>query len=173
VLQTLTTISKRVMRVLKEAAAAAAAPEPVRATPPARRAPVPAPPVRPAPAAAPAPAAPTARRGPQADLEAALAGEARHPQAARAAATAAAASAALDASDDLLRSAAADSAELLLAAEPEGAGAAPLTIESVGEARKIGPGALRVPVVLRDAEGRLHKLTLTLAIGPASGEDLT
>ena len=159
VLQTLTTISKRVMRVLKEATAAAAlpAPEPVRAAPPAR------------PAVVPTPLAPALPRA-QAGLEAALAGEAHHPQAARAAATAAAASAALEASDDLLRDAAADAAELLLTAEPEGAGPAPLTLESVGRARKVGANALRVPVVLRDAEGRLHSLTLTLAIGPAGAE---
>ena len=155
VLQTLTTISKRVMRVLKEAAAAGAlpAPEPARAAPPA-------PPTRPA-------AAPVRA---QADLEAALAGEANHPHAARVAATAAAASAALDASDDLLRGAAAESGELLLTATPGGAVPAPLRVESVGEARKIGEGALRIPVVLRDAEGRLHSLALTLAFGPVGEE---
>ena len=55
VLQTLTTISKRVMRVLKEAAAAAAlpVPEPVRAAPP----------VRPTPPAPGAPARPGGPRG--------------------------------------------------------------------------------------------------------------
>jgi signal recognition particle receptor subunit beta len=157
VLQTLTTISKRVMRVLKETAAAAPlpAPEPVRAAPAARPA---------AASARPAARAPTG-------LEAALAGEAHHPHAARAAATAAAASAALDASEDLLHGAAADAGELLLSAPaPAGAGPAPLTLESVGRARILGGGALRLPVVLRDAEGRLYSLALTLAIGPAGDE---
>jgi len=155
VLQTLTTISKRVMRVLKEATAASVPPpEPVRSAPPAR------------PPAAARPAPPRVQAG----LEAALAGEAQHPQAARAAATAAAASAALEASEDLLRGAAAEPAELLLTAVPAGAGPAPLALESVGEARKTREGALRLPLVLRDAEGRLHSLVLTLAFGPPGDE---
>jgi signal recognition particle receptor subunit beta len=152
VLQTLTTISKRVMRVLKETVAAAPppAPEPARAARPA------------APAARPAPRA-------QAGLEAAVAAEANHPDAARAAATAAAASLALDASEDLLRGAA--EGELLLsAAAPPGSGPAPLALESVGRASILGGGTLRLPVVLRDADGRLHSLALTLAIGPAGDE---
>jgi len=152
VLQTLTTISKRVMRVLKDAGAAevrarSAAPKPATAPPP------------------PAPAAPAPREAPRrpASLADAVAAEASHPAAARSAATAAAASALLEAPAELR------GGDLLLTPEPERAGPAPLTLESVGAARKVGPGALRVPLVLRDAAGGLHDLTLTLQIGP-SGE---
>jgi hypothetical protein len=163
VLQTLTTISKRVMRVLKDAVAAAAAPAPA----PARVAPAP----RPAPAAAPAAPAAVRPRAAAPSLEAAVAGEARHPQAARSAATAAAASAALEATGDMLLSAAAlETGELLITAESEAAGPGSLSLERVGEARKVGPSALRVPLLLRDGDGRLHSLALTLEIGPLGGE---
>jgi hypothetical protein len=141
------------MRVLKDAGAAeararSAAPKPAAPPPP------------------PAPAPPAAREAPrrQASLADAVAAEASHPAAARSAATAAAASALLEAPAELR------SGDLLLAAEPEPVGPSPLTLESVGVARKLGPGALRVPLVLRDAAGALHDLTLTLQIGPSSGE---
>jgi hypothetical protein len=144
VLQTLTTISKRVMRVLKETAGAEAR-------------------ARSAPAPAAAPAHEPVRTAPT--LADAVAAEASHPAAARAAATAAAASAVLEAPDEVLRG-----GDLLLRPEPEEVGPSPLTLESVGVARKVGPGALRVPLVLRDASGALHGLSLTLEIGPSDGE---
>jgi signal recognition particle receptor subunit beta len=145
VLQTLTTISKRVMRVLKESAGAARSPRPAAESRAAEPAPEPA-------------------RGAR-SLADAVAAEASHPAAARAAATAAAASAALEVPEEVLRA-----GDLLLRPEPADAGPSPLTLESVGVARKVGPGALRVPLVLRDALGALHGLTLTLEIGPPEGE---
>jgi signal recognition particle receptor subunit beta len=147
VLQTLTTISKRVMRVLKETAAARAA----------------------APAPAPVPAArrETAPR-PAPGLEAVVAAEARHPLAARAAETAAAASAVLAAPDEVLRGLAAgvEPAEAILTAESLDDEPGAMSIESVGEARAVGPRAVRVPLVLRDEQGRRHGLQLTFEIAP-------
>ena len=155
VLQTLTTISKRVMRVLASAAAGAAP------------APAPAAPAPPAPVAA----APVAPRRPT--LEDAVARESRDPLAARAAATAAAASQMLDASEDLLREMPLDAGAVVRSAEPPGGGPASLSIESVGQAKKVGAHGVAVPVVLRDGAGRLHGLTLTLQIAPSGGGDRT
>jgi signal recognition particle receptor subunit beta len=153
VLQTLTTISKRVMRVLKETAAARAAAPP------------------PAPAAAPAARRDPAPR-PALGLEAAVAAEARHPLAARAAETAAAASAVLAAPDDVLRGlAGAEPAEAILTAESLDDEPGAMSIESVGEARAVGPRAVRVPLVLRDERGRRHGLQLTFEIAPEPSED--
>jgi signal recognition particle receptor subunit beta len=154
VLQTLTTISKRVMRVLASNNAAVPAPAPERA---------PAPPPPPPPAAA----APAAPRRPS--LEDAVARESRDPLAARSAATAAATSAILDASEDLLRAMPLDAGDVVLSAEPLD-GPSALTLESVGQARKVGNGVV-LPIVLRDGEGRLHGLSLTLQITPAGGAD--
>jgi signal recognition particle receptor subunit beta len=155
VLQTLTTISKRVMRVLASAAAGAVpAPAPAAPAPP---------PVAAAPAAAP--------RRPT--LEDAVARESRDPLAARSAATAAAASQMLDASEDLLRELPLDAGDVVLSAEPLDGGPASLTIESVGQAKKVGDSGVAVPVVLRDGAGRLHGLTLTLQLSPSGGGDRT
>jgi signal recognition particle receptor subunit beta len=155
VLQTLTTISKRVMRVLASAAAGGAPVSAPAAAPP-------------APVAAPAPAAP---RRPT--LEDAVAREARDPLAARSAATAAAASQLLDASEDLLSEMPLDAGDVVLTAEPLDGGPASLSIESVGQAKKVGSNGVALPVVLRDGAGRLHGLTLTLQIAPSGGGDKT
>jgi signal recognition particle receptor subunit beta len=151
VLQTLTTISKRVMRVLATATAAGA---------PAAAAAPPPPPV----------AAPAAPRRPS--LEDAVAAESRNPLAAKSAATAAAASAMLDASEDMLRELPIDAEDVVLSAEPV-EGPSSLTLESVGQARKVGANGVVLPVVLRDGEGRLHGVTLTLQISPSGGGDKT
>ena len=150
VLQTLTTISKRVMRVLASNAAGGAPAE------------------RPAPAAPPPVAAAAPRRP---SLEDAAAHEARDPLAAKSAATAAAASAMLDASEDLLRALPLDAGDVVLSAEPLEGGPSSLTLESVGQARKVGTNGVVLPVVLRDGEGRLHGLQLTLSISPSGGGD--
>jgi signal recognition particle receptor subunit beta len=152
VLQTLTTISKRVMRVLASNAAGGAPAE------------------RPAPAAPPPVAAAAPRRP---SLEDAVAHEARDPLAAKSAATAAAASAMLDASEDLLRAMPLDAGDVVLSAEPLDGGPSSLTLESVGQARKVGANGVVLPVVLRDGEGRLHGLQLTLSISPSGGGDKT
>jgi signal recognition particle receptor subunit beta len=159
VLQTLTTISKRVMRVLKDANRAAV-------------------PARPGAPAAPRPAAPaparSARPGsaaPARNLAEAVADEGRHPLAARAAETAAAASAVLEATPEMLQAAvAAHANEAVQIGEPLDRTASPLVLESVGQARQIGPLSIRLPVVLRDAHGGRHQLALTLSIGPGGAE---
>jgi hypothetical protein len=171
VLQTLTTISKRVMRVLASASGASARSEakPTEAQgwgsePAGGRAAPPAPP-------APVAAAPAAPRRPT--LEDAVARESRDPLAARSAATAAAASQMLDASEDLLREMPLDAGDVVLSAEPLDGGPASLSIESVGQAKKLGASGIAVPIVLRDGAGRLHGLTLTLQIAPSGGGDRT
>jgi signal recognition particle receptor subunit beta len=190
VLPTLTTISKRVMRVLRDhgpglAPAATAPPPPAAVPPPAAAAPpaaeaVPlATPLRPAPAR-PAPAAPPGPRraatplpppepfeleppapfpapaAPAPSLEDAIAAEAAHPQSARIAETAAVTRAALEGLDRTE----------VVTSEAPGA----LTLESAGQARVLGPRTLRLPLVLRDAEGRRQTLSLTLELRPDEDE---
>lgn len=181
VLPTLTTISKRVMRVLRDRASAlppapapaapaprpgplAAAPAPIAPAP--RPAPAPDPSLAPRRAAPPLPppqpfdleppplphGAEAAPLLPAATLEDAIAAEAVDPESARIAETAAGARAALEGLDRT---------EVVTSAAP---GA--LTLESAGEARVLGPRTLRLPLVLRDAEGRRQTLSLTLEIRP-------
>jgi hypothetical protein len=194
VLPTLTTISKRVMRVLREQA-----PVPLPApAPTAQPAPAPAP-ARPAASAASAPARPSAATRPAAperggaaplgpiaaprpdaarpsparparthaplppleaeaegvlleasSLEDAIAVEETHPQSARIAQTTAGARAALEG---------ARGAALVTSEAP-----ASLTLESAGQARVLGPRTLRLPLVLRDGDGRRQTLSLTLEL---------
>lgn len=175
VLPTLTTISKRVMRVLRDQAPvplppAAAAPlaaatavpltaatavaPAVPGRPPAVRAaalprPVPLP-LEPSPAALELDLEPEEAVLVASSLEDAIAAEAFHPQSARIAETAAGARAALEGLDrtEVVTSAAAGT----------------LTLESAGEARVLGPRTLRLPLVLRNAEGRRQTLSLTLEL---------
>jgi hypothetical protein len=173
VLSALTTISKRVMRALREAPA-----EPAPARPPAAPAPVAprprgaGPPRASAPGASPAAPAAAPAAHPASAIEEAMAVEARHPGAARAAATAAAARAAFEvprgeAGYD--RTEVIPTADVLAAGEPLPEPAA-LEVESVGVARRAGPRAVRVPVVVRDGAGRRQALTLTIEIAPAGGD---
>jgi hypothetical protein len=97
-----------------------------------------------APLAAPLEAAPS--------LEDAIAAESLHPQSARIAETAAVARAALEGLDRTE----------VVTSEAPGA----LTLESAGQARVLGPRTLRLPLVLRDAEGRRQSLSLTLELRP-------
>jgi len=165
VLTTLTTISKRVMRVLRERAPAVppapgpaapppdAAPRPAAAEPapaaPALRPAAPAPPLRPAaPPRAPAVPAPAPERP---TLEDAIAAEAVHPQSRRIAETTAFARDALEGGG--------------AAAAVTSAADAALTLESAGQARVVGPRSLRLPIVLRDGAGRRVSVSLTLELG--------
>jgi hypothetical protein len=149
VLQTLTTISKRVIRQLREREPAAQAP------PDATRVleTVPQPPRPPAREAALPRALP---------LEPDLLGE---PDAASAR-TAAEAQSIFEPSFHAART------QLDLDAElpaPEGASAPPaeaFQVESAGPVALAGPGALRVPLVVRDESGRRRRLTLTLRLDP-------
>ncbi|MDX1649657.1 MAG: ADP-ribosylation factor-like protein [Myxococcota bacterium] len=174
VLQTLTTISKRVIRHLREPAARAAgvgaaatgaapaspaASAPAAAPPrgPAEAAPPPRP--QPAPAAAagpPTPAAPA--EGPQ-DPERR---ERRDPAAAHAR-TAARAEALFEPSFQELT----QPTEGPAAAGPSAAG--PYEIAAVGRAVKAGPRAVRVPVLLEDDAGHRLPVTLTVQIDPEPG----
>jgi signal recognition particle receptor subunit beta len=175
VLPTLTTISKRVMRVLRDQApvplsAPPVAPAPARAPAAAARAPAapraePAPPppavapISPVPAFEPGPAlseppAEAFAAGPS--LEDAIAAESLHPQSARIAETAAVTRAALEGLDRTE----------VVTSEAPGA----LTLESAGQARVLGPRTLRLPLVLRDAEGRRQTLSLTLELRPDEDE---
>jgi signal recognition particle receptor subunit beta len=184
VLPTLTTLSKRVMRMLREQAPtggpgpAAAA---IRPAAPARPA---APPPLPPPALAPPAAPPAAAQrplaaplpppqpldleplspipGPEpaaagpASLEDAIAAESLHPESARIAEAAAATRAALEGLGGT---------EVVTSEAP-----AALTLESAGQARVVGPRTLRLPLVLRDAEGRRQTLSLTLELRPDEDE---
>jgi hypothetical protein len=168
VLPTLTTISKRVMRVLRDQAPVAlpaAAPPPAPARPEPSRAPAPAPGVRPAPAPPPQPVLEIDPE-PEAEilleptsLEDAIAVEALHPESAEIAHAAAGARAVLEGLDRT---------EVVTSEAP-----GTLTLESAGQARVLGPRTLRLPLVLRDAEGRRQTLSLTLELRPDEDESPT
>lgn len=170
VLQTLTTISKRVIRRLREQAerdadAAEPAPtgsEPSAPAPPGSEPSAPAPARPEPPAATPAQATPAAApEGPAAastgPLEPELL-ERRDPTAAHAR-TAARAEALFEPSfQELTQPTAAP------AAEEEAP--SPYEIAAVGRAVKAGPRAVRVPVLLEDGAGRRLPVTLTVQIDP-------
>jgi hypothetical protein len=92
-------------------------------------------------------------------LEDAIALEAFHPQSARIAETAAGARAVLEGLDRT---------ELVTSEAP-----GTLTLESAGQARVLGPRTLRLPLVLRDAEGRRQTLSLTLELRPDEDESVS
>jgi hypothetical protein len=163
VLPTLTTISKRVMRVLRDQAsvplpaaapAAPAAPARAAASAPAALAPEPLP-LEPSPVAL----EPEEAVLEPSSLEDAIAVEAFHPQSARIAETAAGARAVLEGLDRT---------ELVTSGAP-----GTLTLESAGQARVLGPRTLRLPLVLRDAEGRRQTLALTLELRPDEDESVS
>jgi signal recognition particle receptor subunit beta len=150
VLPTLTTISKGVVRVLRErTAASAAAAVPLPAPPAAPVAPPAAAPVAP-PRVVPAPE-PLAT-GPELEVEAEV----------EAAATAARAEALFEPGFARVRTAPAPAALATPAASP-------WSVASVGEPSVAEGGMLRVPVVLRDAEGRTLSLALSVRIDVALG----
>jgi hypothetical protein len=144
VLQTLSTISKRVIRALREPGAAAGAPPPE--PPPAVDPPLP----------AAAPPAPARRAEPAALAEPAGLAE-PEPRSVPAAA------AALRSAEVLLESEwEPDSGEI---ARPTGARVGPdLTIVSVGEAARRGEREVVLPLVLGDASGQTSTLLLTLRL---------
>jgi signal recognition particle receptor subunit beta len=155
VLQTLTTISKQVIRHLRERSAVeptprAVAPEPARspAPPPAASAPAPRAAVPPQPAPA-----------PQHALERGLAAEARDPaRAARVAATAGQAAALLEQSwGEVTAEITGPGMRVETAVELD----EPPTLVAVGLARQTGDRSFSVPVTLRAAGGR----TFSLAVG--------
>jgi hypothetical protein len=135
----------------------------------------PAAPAAPARAAAPAPAAlapeplplepsPVALEPEEAvlepsSLEDAMAVEAFHPQSGRIAETAAGARAAFEGLDRT---------EVVTSEAP-----GTLTLESAGQARVLGPRTLRLPLVLRDAEGRRQTLSLTLELRADEDESVS
>jgi len=190
VLQALTTISKRVIRARREATAAAAP------APAARPAPAPSPARAPSPSPAPAraaapppPAAPSFAPPPtpEGDAVPTVVMAARVPEGEEVAATAARAERVLDASwqeiTSRLHAEAVAEVEMGTLAEPieaevveeasaaaaSGPGALPLgalAIASVGEASRIGPRSVRLPLVLHDEAGREHALTLTVSLDP-------
>ena len=161
VLQTLTTISKRVIRHLREQGEPAESARAPAAPPAATRVlDVAAAPERPRPAA---PAPPPARA-----LEPELLGEA----------DAESAHAAAEAQSIFEPSFEAAQAELELEPEPEEPEAlvAPelpdeaFRVESAGPAAVAGEGTLRVPLVVRDESGRRRRLTLSLRLDPGPDE---
>jgi hypothetical protein len=161
VLQTLSTISKRVIRTLRDREGAAApapsgaAVRPADAPRPASaRAAAPAP--RPAAAVKPA-SAPRARPA----LERALLREPVHPDAEAIEATARRAEALLDDSWDAV------SRDL---APPPTLPIGSLSIVSVGRAERAGERSVRIPLVLGDTEGRTTSVVLTVQVDPAEPE---
>jgi hypothetical protein len=144
VLQTLSTISKRVIRTLRESGVGAEVASPAPAPQPAR---VEAPSV-----AASGTASPATR------MERAILEEAEHPE------RAAIGAAARD-TETLLDGPAWEQAEDL--AEPEAPGSlGRLRVESVGRASATADGALRIELVLEDEAGRRSAVALTLRIDP-------
>jgi signal recognition particle receptor subunit beta len=141
VLQTLTTISKRVMRRLRE--------EGVEGLPTAR-------------SEAPAPRARAIEEG--------LAVEARDPGLAAAAAeTTDAAARVLDASwADVAAEVAVLSEPELELAELAPQPAAGLTLDSVGAPQRTGPASFQLPVVLRDTQGRRVAVSVSVRLDPGS-----
>lgn len=170
VLQTLTTISKRVVRTLRDGRAAADAPAP---TPPGARPPVPPLPARPAPPPArPIPAAPRLAELEEAAL--ALTGEPdEHDEAVSRAAglldaswPEVAAAYPLETDDGLPAPAHMEGHGRfgLEVTAPHGAPAGDWRIVAAGAAEPQGARGLVVPVVLADAEGRELRLRLSLTL---------
>lgn len=171
VLQTLSTISKRVIRTLRNQPATlptpAAAPVPPRAERPARRAPEPPRPSAatraPAPAAAPAraPAARAAQAAPASprQLASALGRDSSDPEARAVEATARRAEALLDDTWP------AEPDELL-----EGDAPPRWSLLSVGKAARTGERSLRIPLVLGDETGRKSEIVVNLSLDLAEDE---
>lgn len=143
VLQTLSTISKRVIRALREEGVRAPAAPPAAAPP--------------QPSPAPVPETPAAR------MEQAILDEDDHPEAAALDAVSHEAQTLLDAPIPPL------GGEI---ERPEGARLGRgLTIVSVGEATRVGERAVRVPLVLGDGEGGTSTLQLTIQLDALAEED--
>ena len=155
VLPTLTTISKRVVRSLREVAAAAAAPAPE---------PEPAP-------VAPAPPAPELEVSPSdtqpgLDVAEAIAVADEHPAAELASAASARTEAAFEAPALILEDAAGDEEVDATDFVEFGAhvSASPgLAVETIGSPERAADGAIRIPLVLRDVGGARHTLSITLS----------
>lgn len=144
VLQTLSTISKRVIRALRESGVGAEVASPAPAPQPAR--------VEASNVAASGTASPATR------MERAILEEAEHPERAAIGATA-------RDTETLLDGPAWEQAEDL--AEPEAPGSlGRLRVESVGRASATADGALRIELVLEDEAGRRSAVALTLRIDP-------
>ncbi|UCE86495.1 MAG: hypothetical protein JSU66_01800 [Deltaproteobacteria bacterium] len=154
VLQCLTTISKRVIRVLREQG------DPMD-TAPVKTQPLRTPPAPAAVPPAPAPARDVPVAGPRArEMEEAIRRERSHPEAREIAETADRARAVFEASFG----------ELAGGANPTDASALALgAIESVGRASRIDERSIRVPLELKDSAGRPVKLALTIRLDPLSG----
>jgi signal recognition particle receptor subunit beta len=152
VLQTLSTISKRVIRALRDGGPVEPAAAPATAASPAV-----APPAAAPAAAVPAPRAPEPPApSPAERMERAMLSEATDPGAAAAAATA------RGAEDLLAPTWESASGEI---ERPGGARVGPdLTIVSVGEAVRSGDREVRLPLVLGDASGQTSTLLLTLRL---------
>jgi len=165
-LQTLSTISKKVIRTLREqrveSEAAEAAPEPtVVAEAPALEPPV---------AEAPAAAAETpfthvdaaVSEAPGAEMEAAILNEAEHPEFAEIDAQALATESVLDQPWHH----GTEEVSARVGARIDG----DLTIVSVGEAARADDRSVRIPLVLGDAEGATSALVLTIRLDPLTDE---
>ncbi len=184
VLQTLTTISKQVIRARREAGGELPEPGPVsapvgaprstpEAKPPARPAPTPLAPAAPSPVEHPAPPLATAPAAPAPlrPIERAILADAEAPrhggpgEAGEALRTAIATEQLLDASWQELTQGlrAAPQAPDLTAPTLASVG---LSIASVGASERLDANSVRVPLVLRDELGRERRLVLRLAIEP-------
>ena len=168
VLETLTTISKRVIRVLRERGSGAAATPPVRpepAVPLAEPEPVPAEPLaaEPEPMLAEPFEAEPVLPSRTAALEEAILLEDGHPEGEEIAATALEAEAVLDAPWSEVASAELESeGQLRLGAD--------LSIFSVGKATQVGDRSVRVPLLLGDPDGATLRVSLTLKLDMFSDE---
>ncbi len=171
VLPTLTTISKRVVRFLREQARTPVAPEPSRPAVPAPPPGVsqfidaavepaaPEAPAPPTPAAAPtAPAAAQEPRTAARSAHASILSESYHPEADAAADAAASARALLDPAFEGMREE--------IEKEGAGRGFGPFEIAAVGRAQIAGSNAVKLPVLLRDDTGQTLPVRLTLQIDP-------
>ena len=145
VLQTLSTISKKVIRTLRDREHSPALP-PLDAAP-----------------ASPEPAE-TLAPGPDALLEDAILAEPEHPEADEIAEVAEHAEAILDGPWDPVAGEVQRPADL--------GGGANLSIVSVGEAQRAGDRAVRIPLVLGDTDGQTTDVVLTIQIDPLLGENL-
>jgi len=150
VLQTLSTISKRVIRTLRE-----------RGVEPRHEAPAEPPTLLDAPPPAPAPRA--AEPTPAQRMEDAILAEAGDPEHAAVDQAARRAESLLDTSWDPLTSDLPGSAGVRVGAD--------LSIVSVGEATRSGERSVRVPLVLGDGEGNTSTLLLTIQLDPLTDEN--
>jgi signal recognition particle receptor subunit beta len=154
-LQALSTISKKVIRTLREESIGAGR------TPLAPREPAPAPAVEPEPVPAPAPM--SLRSSPSQAMEEAILSEGDHPDVAAIERESNAAAALLQDEPWLHEPEALDT--------PIGARlGASLTIVSVGEATRADARSVRIPLVLGDDEGGTSTVVLTVRIDPLVGE---